>query len=200
MIESFNFFKRKRNINLTDIVDTVFYSLIDLMDDGYEVNFNLNFQKVDFPFNYINNKLVFKDRYSQRANKFYTDLISEYSYFFDKKDELIVIIRKVGTFKFSDVEDVISETIDRIKEMGLSTSWDIIKGINKYDITVTDQNGITYNYLGNEFNNTYATSKITNSQNTTNYIFNGISGMTYSITVTGINAAGSTSSTVNVLT
>ncbi len=82
----------------------------------------------------------------------------------------------------------------------INTSWDAIKGINKYDITVTDQNGITYNYLGNEFNNTYATSKVTNSQNTTNYIFNGIPSMTYSITITGINAAGSTSSTVNVLT
>lgn len=82
----------------------------------------------------------------------------------------------------------------------INTSWDAIKGINKYEIIVTDQNQITYDYLGNEFNNTYATSKITNSQNTTSYIFNGIPSMTYSITITGINAAGSTSSTVNVLT
>lgn len=38
MIESFKFFKRKE-VNLIDIVDIVFYSLIDLMDDGYDIFF-----------------------------------------------------------------------------------------------------------------------------------------------------------------
>lgn len=121
MIGSFNFFKRKRNANLTDIVDTVFYSLIDLMDDEYDIFFFIEIDNNSYKFSYINNKIEFNAP---------NQLPAKFNYIFNKKDELIVIIRKVGTFKFSDVEDVISETIDRIKEMGLSI--EILKPIEEY--------------------------------------------------------------------
>ncbi len=75
-----------------------------------------------------------------------------------------------------------------------------IPGINKYDILISDQNGIIYNSIGMEYVNTYTTTKLTDSKSGTTYGFKGVPSMTYSVTITAVNAAGSTSSNVNILT
>lgn len=82
----------------------------------------------------------------------------------------------------------------------IKSSWTDIKGVNQYKISITDQNGILYNYLGNPFNNTYDMSRLTNVQSTNTYTFRGIPSMTYSLTVSAVNMAGSTSSTVTITT
>lgn len=120
MIESFKFFKRKE-VNLIDIVDIVFYSLIDLMYDGYDIFFFIEIDNNSYKFSYINNKIEFGAP---------NQLPAKFNYIFNKKDELIVIIRKAGTINFSDIENVILETSDRMKEMGLKL--EIHKPIEQY--------------------------------------------------------------------
>lgn len=82
----------------------------------------------------------------------------------------------------------------------INASWTDIKGINRYNITVTDQNGVLYDYLGNPFSNTYVTTRLTNVQSNNTYIFKGVPSMTYSLTVSAVNVAGSTSSTATIKT
>ncbi len=82
----------------------------------------------------------------------------------------------------------------------INASWTDIKGVNQYNILITDQNGVIYDYLGNPFSNTYVTTKLTNVQSSNSYQFKGIPSMTYSLTVTAVNMAGSTYSSVNIKT
>jgi len=82
----------------------------------------------------------------------------------------------------------------------INSSWTDIKGVNQYRISITDQNGILYNYLGNPFNNTYDMNRLTNVQSSNTYTFRGVPSMTYSLTVSAVNMAGSTSSTVTITT
>lgn len=129
MIESFKFFKKKKEVSLTDIVDTVFYSLIDLVDDGYELRFKLNDKKGEFAFNYINNKIVFKDT-------FYNRIINEYGDHFLNKKEIVevLIIKNYDFFKLSDIEDFLIEAKGRVEELG--TKCTIISyGISFADVT-----------------------------------------------------------------
>jgi hypothetical protein len=82
----------------------------------------------------------------------------------------------------------------------INASWTDIKGVNQYNVLITDQNGVLYDYLGNPFSNTYATTKLTNVQQSNTYQFKGVPSMTYSLTVTAVNMAGSTYSSVNIKT
>lgn len=84
----------------------------------------------------------------------------------------------------------------------INTKWNTLPGIDQYNILITDQNNVTYGSLGNPIVlNPYNATLITNTNiNKSNYTFLGIPGMTYSITITPFNVAGSTSSTVTVAT
>jgi hypothetical protein len=82
----------------------------------------------------------------------------------------------------------------------INSSWTDIKGVNQYRISITDQNGVLYDYLGNPFSNTYATTRLTSVQSNNSYQFIGVPSMTYSLSVTALNIAGSTSSTATIKT
>ena len=82
----------------------------------------------------------------------------------------------------------------------VSFSWNGLSGVDNYTITISDQNGVVYNYLNQAFTNTYIYPLITNQQSTTTYKFSGVPSMTYSVRLTAINQAGSTSSTATVTT
>jgi hypothetical protein len=82
----------------------------------------------------------------------------------------------------------------------VNTSWTDIKGVNEYRISITDQNGVLYDYLGNPFSNTYATTRLTSVQSNNSYQFKGVPSMTYSLVISAVNAAGSTSSSATITT
>jgi len=82
----------------------------------------------------------------------------------------------------------------------INSSWTDIKGVNQYNVSITDQNGVLYDYMGNSFKNTYITTVLTSVQSSNSYIFKGVPSMTYSLSVTAVNIAGSTTSSVNILT
>jgi len=82
----------------------------------------------------------------------------------------------------------------------IDTSWDYLTGVNTYKVYVVDQKGVLYNSLSNPFNNIYASERLTAKINDNRYTFNGKAGMTYSITIEGINQIGTTSSTIDVTT
>ena len=70
---------------------------------------------------------------------------------------------------------------------------------------VTDQNGILYGPFkgprNQQFLNNYGAERITDKViANNNYKFVGTIGMTYSITITGVNTIGTTASTVIVTT
>jgi hypothetical protein len=81
----------------------------------------------------------------------------------------------------------------------INLSWDDLVGVNSYTLLVSDQDGVIYNYLSQPFANTYATP-MTTQQTGTSYLFIGVPSMTYSVTVTAINAAGSTQSSADITT
>lgn len=79
------------------MMDTISFFFIEIDNNSYK-------------FSYINNKIEFGAP---------NQLPAKFNYIFNKKDELIVIIRKARTIKFNDIENAILETSDRMKEMGL---------------------------------------------------------------------------------
>jgi len=82
----------------------------------------------------------------------------------------------------------------------VNTSWTDIKGVNEYRISITDQNGVLYDDLGNPFSNTYATTRLTSVTSNNRYIFKGVPSMTYSLVISAVNSAGSTSSSATITT
>ena len=83
----------------------------------------------------------------------------------------------------------------------INFNWNSVPGVNNYTITISDQTGVVYNYLNQAYGyNPYITSKVTNQQTTPGYQFIGLSSMTYSVTLSAINQAGSTSSNVTIVT
>ena len=90
----------------------------------------------------------------------------------------------------------------------LVITWNQLSGVNRYQITVS-KSGIKYNSLGNQIysnpnsNSSQITKEIVNSGTYTyNYAesTNGASSNVYSITLTALNVAGSSSSTVTITT
>jgi hypothetical protein len=83
----------------------------------------------------------------------------------------------------------------------LSLSWDLIEGVDIYKVTITES-GKIYNNDGHQIYNTGFNSGVTKqliSGNTYKYL-HGQSGLTYSVTISGSNVVGSTSSTFNMTT
>ena len=98
-----------------------------------------------------------------------------------------------------------SKTTDTFSNVEINTSWTILSGVNTYKVVVTDQNGILYGPFkgprNQVFLNNYGGERITDKViANNNYKFVGTIGMTYSITITGVNTIGTTASTVIVTT
>ena len=97
-----------------------------------------------------------------------------------------------------------SKTTDTFSNVTIDTSWTILSGVNTYKVVVTDQNGILYGPFkgprNQQFLNSYGeriTDKVVANNN---YKFVGTIGMTYSLTITGVNTIGTTASTVTITT
>lgn len=83
----------------------------------------------------------------------------------------------------------------------INTSWTDLSGTNIYRLKITDQNGITYNSLYEPFVNPYIINQLTTEiTGTTSYLFKGVPAMTYSVTLTAVNGAGSISTTSTIRT
>jgi len=98
-----------------------------------------------------------------------------------------------------------SKTTDTFSNVEINTSWTILSGVNIYKVTVTDQNGVLYGSVktprNQVFLNNYGGERITDKLTGVNsYAFIGATGMTYSLTVTGVNTIGTTASTVTITT
>jgi len=98
-----------------------------------------------------------------------------------------------------------SKTTDLFSNVTIDTNWTILSGVNTYKVVVTDQNGILYGPFkgprNQQFINNYGVERITEKViANNNYKFVGTIGMTYSITITGVNTIGTTSSTVTITT
>ena len=98
-----------------------------------------------------------------------------------------------------------SKTNDTFSNVEIKTSWTILSGVNTYKVSVTDQNGVLYGGLKNPKNqpflNNYGAERITDKLVGVNrYNFIGTTGMTYSLTITGVNQIGTTASTITIVT
>ena len=82
----------------------------------------------------------------------------------------------------------------------INISWTDLSGVNLYRILISDNLGVIYNYLGEPFKNTYVTTPLTSEITNNSYLFRGTTNMTYSVSVTGVNVIGSTTSTVSIKT
>jgi hypothetical protein len=83
----------------------------------------------------------------------------------------------------------------------LSLSWNLLEGVDIYQVTVKES-GKTYNNDGYQIydngSNLTVTKQLING-NSYRYL-HGQPGLTYSVTISGSNVVGSTSSTFNMLT
>lgn len=98
-----------------------------------------------------------------------------------------------------------SKTTDTFSNVSIGSSWTILSGVNTYKVTITDQNGVLYGPVKTPKNqiflNNYGGERITDKLIGLNsYNFIGSTGMTYSLTITGVNTIGTTSSTVTITT
>jgi hypothetical protein len=82
----------------------------------------------------------------------------------------------------------------------IRASWTDLSGANLYRILLTDHLGRTYNYTGDSNRNPYLLTQLTSEQEGTSYFFRGTTNMTYSLTVTAVNALGISASTVTITT
>lgn len=105
----------------------------------------------------------------------------------ERSDCFIAPTQSLGiTWSISNSQDSFSNT-----SSFASISWTDLSGVDTYQIKITDQNSVVYNYLHAPFLNTYVLSPLTSELNTNSYRFKGTTGMTYSIVVTAVNMAGS---------
>lgn len=77
-------------------------------------------------------------------------------------------------------------------------TWSSISGVNKYVVTTKDINNIVLNYDGSVLVNPYGKSWTTDYTNFYRHDQSFLSAGTYSITVSAVNAGGSTSSTATI--
>jgi hypothetical protein len=93
---------------------------------------------------------------------------------------------------------------DAFSNVSINTSWNFLSGVNTYKVIVTDQNGVLYGSVkrpeNQPFSNGYGAERITEKVLTNSFGFVGVTGMTYSINITGINSVGTTSSSITVTT
>lgn len=85
----------------------------------------------------------------------------------------------------------------------LNISWNVLTGVDKYQVIVSESGNIYSDggyviYNNSNFNNSVLTSELSNINNYT--YKQGLYGKTYSITINGVNVIGTTSSTITVRT
>jgi hypothetical protein len=85
----------------------------------------------------------------------------------------------------------------------LSISWNLLTGVDNYKVIISESGKIFNNdgyqvYNNPNFNNSAITEEVVNSGS---YAYNkASSGLTYSVTITGVNVTGTTASTVTITT
>lgn len=77
-------------------------------------------------------------------------------------------------------------------------NWSSISGVNKYVVTAKDGNGVVLNYDGSKLLNLYGKSWTVDYTNSYRHEQPFLSTGTYTVTVTGTNVGGSTSSTATI--
>ena len=105
---------------------------------------------------------------------------------------------------FSTPSGSLGLTCSVINSTTLNISWNQLTGVNRYQVSVSSS-GKIYSDLGNEIyykTNSTHTNQITKELiNTGNYRYKyAVANSSYSITLTAINAAGSSASTITVTT
>jgi hypothetical protein len=78
-----------------------------------------------------------------------------------------------------------------ITKTSVNMNWTDISGIDYYQLVISDQNGQVYNSLFETNRNPYVINQITTQTTGNTYQFIGVPNMTYSVSVSNINAAGS---------
>ena len=82
----------------------------------------------------------------------------------------------------------------------LSISWNQLAGVDRYQVVVRES-GKLYSDLGSEIYNNGSYQVTKEVVNNDNYTYTkASSGLTYSVTITGVNVAGTTASTVTITT
>lgn len=82
----------------------------------------------------------------------------------------------------------------------LSISWNQLTGVDRYQIVITES-GNLYSDSGNEIYNNGSLQVTKEVVNVGSYTYNkASSGLTYLVTITGVNVAGTTASTVTITT
>jgi hypothetical protein len=82
----------------------------------------------------------------------------------------------------------------------LSISWNQLTGVDRYQVVVRES-GKLYSDLGSEIYNNGSLQVTKEVVNVGSYTYNkASSGLTYSVTITGVNVAGTTASTVTITT
>ena len=82
----------------------------------------------------------------------------------------------------------------------LSISWNQLTGVDRYQVVVRES-GKLYSDLGSEIYNNGSLQVTKEVVNAGSYTYNkASSGLTYSVTITGVNVAGTTASTVTITT
>ena len=82
----------------------------------------------------------------------------------------------------------------------LSISWNQLTGVDRYQVVVRES-GKLYSDLGSEIYNNGSLQVTKEVVNVGSYTYNkASSGLTYSVTITGINVTGTTASTVTITT
>jgi len=82
----------------------------------------------------------------------------------------------------------------------LSISWNQLTGVDRYQVVVRES-GKLYSDLGSEIYNNGSLQVTKEVSNVGSYTYNkASSGLTYSVTITGVNVAGTTASTVTITT
>ena len=81
-----------------------------------------------------------------------------------------------------------------------SISWNQLTGVDRYQVVVRES-GKLYSDLGSEIYNNGSLQVTKEVVNVGSYTYNkASSGLTYSVTITGVNVAGTTASTVTITT
>ena len=82
----------------------------------------------------------------------------------------------------------------------LDLTWSEVKGIDTYQITISDEFNRVYSYNGNQITSPYNQNPITFETLSNSYKFRGQIGKTYSLTLTARNVYGSVTATGSITT
>jgi len=89
-----------------------------------------------------------------------------------------------------------------VNDVVLGLTWSEVAGVDRYKLSIKDHQGVLYNELNIPMVSYHrrGSDRFTFETKETSYTFKGRTSMTYSITITSINQAGQSSTTLNYLT